>query len=246
MLVKDIYNIVAEGTGFPIYQGDTETPQIEAFILANISEALNTTIDSLYTCNDIFERTDTITTTPDQNLYGIEGIIKQVQYIKKDGKVKRIPYFNLFDKDREEEKIIEYDEETGEPTVNKFKYVGEPRGYVIKDGYMRLIPVPDNEYMLKVTVSTTDLVMADNDVARQGVEHINDTILASDAFCRIIALKAMALVCARCRNANADYWEGLYQKRLANFIEHDYKSTEQQRVFKRSSGHYNSRRGLLD
>lgn len=246
MLVKDIYNIVAEGTGFPIYQGDTETPQIEAFILANISEALNNTIDNLYISNNILQRTDTIVTTPQQNLYGIEGIIKEVQYLKKDGKVKRIPYYNMFDKDKEEEREVLKDAETGEIVASRYKYVGEPRGYVIQDGYIRLIPVPDKEYTLKVTLSTTDLVMANDDVSKQGVDSVDDTILASEAFCRIIALKAMALVCARCRNANADYWEGLYRKRLANFIEHDYGSQEQIRAFKRSAGHYDSRRGLLD
>ena len=82
MLVKDMYDRLALITAFPIYTNETDTPEINRFLLEMLSEALQNTIDNLYISNNVLERNDTITTTPNRALYGIEGIIKNRDKIR--------------------------------------------------------------------------------------------------------------------------------------------------------------------
>lgn len=234
--VLDMYNKLATITGFPQYSTEMETEDITRFLLEQLSEALQNIVDNLYTSNNVLERTDTIKLIKDKNLYGVSGIIKSAQLIESNGKVIDLPFNTLFPKNREEER-----KEDG-----SFKYTGKPRAYVMQHGYMRILPVPDKAYKVKVTLSTTDLVIADNDIARDSIEHINDFVLANAKFCELVVLRAATLIFARCKNANAEIYQGLYEDRRRTFIEHDFGSTEQRRGFNRNGGHYDSRRGLLD
>lgn len=234
--VLDMYNKLATITGFPQYSQETDAEDITRFLLECLSEALQNVVDNLYTSNNVLERIDTIKTIPNKNLYGISGIVKSAQLLESNGRVRSIPFNTLFPKNKEEEK-----KEDG-----SFKYRGKPLSYVIQKGYMRLLPVPDKEYTIKLALSTTDLVIADNDIARDSIEHINDSVLASSKFCELVVLRASALLFARCKNANAEIYEGLYEDRRRTFIEKDYGSSEMRRGFNRNGGHYDSRRGLLD
>ena len=58
-LVKDLYDKLAIKTGFPLYTNEFDTPDITRFLLDVLSEALQSTIDSLYISNNILERNDT-------------------------------------------------------------------------------------------------------------------------------------------------------------------------------------------
>ena len=123
---------------------------------------------------------------------------------------------------------------------------GRPESYVIKNGYLKLLPTPDAEYTIKICVSTTDLVMSDDDTSRTSVTHINDSIMASDRFCDLVVLKAAGLTFARLQNATAEIYAGLYEARLKTFLEHDIGTIEAQRGHIRGGGHYDSRFGLID
>lgn len=241
-LVKDIYNKVAVITAFPLYTNDTDTPDITRFILQCISEALHAMIDRLYISNNVLERKDTIITTPEEELYGIAGIIKKAQLIDERGQVDPLPYLNRFDKDKITSHYVT-DEKTDE--VKEVKYTDKPKGYIIEGGYMRLIPCPDKEYTVKLTLSTTSLVAADNDVFRDTVEDVEDRILADDRFCNLVILMAAVLIFTRCQNANAQFYATLLEDRIKTYIERDFGSTEANRLFDRRQGHYNPRRGLL-
>lgn len=234
--VLDMYNKLATVAGFPQYSTEMDTEDITRFLLECLSEALLNVIDNLYTSNNVLERIDTIKTTPEQGLYGVSGLIKSVQLIEDNGRVRDIPFNERFPKNKEEER-----DEKG-----NLKYKGMPRSYVLQKGYLRLLPVPNKEYKIKLVLSTTDLVMSDNDISRDTIEHINDSILASAKFCELVVLRAATILFARCRNANAEIYQGLYEDRRRTFIEHDYGSSEQRRGFRRNAGHYDSRRGLLD
>lgn len=237
ILVRDIYNKLATITGFPQYTSETETTDITRFLLECLSDSLQNVIDNLYTTNNTLERTDTIRTTSNKNLYGISGILKEVQLVADNGrKVKYIPYLNHFDVHSIEEKDKD----------GNYKRRGEPKGYVIQNGYMRLVPVPDKNYILKLTLSTTDLVMANNDVSRNSIEDIDDSLLASADFAELVVLNAAKLVFARCRNQNAQIYDALYTERRATYLEKDIRSAQADRGMRRSGGHYDSRRGLLD
>ncbi len=241
-LVKDIYNKVAVITAFPVYTNETDTPDITRFIIQCISEALHAMIDRLYISNNVLERKDTIVTIPDTEHYGISGIIKKAQMVDEKGQIVQLPYLNRFDKDKITSHFVK-DEETGE--MVEVKKTGKPRGYIIEGGYMRLIPCPDKEYTVKLTLSTTSLVAADDDSRRDTVESVEDRILADDRFCNLIILMAATLIFTRCQNANAQIYSALLEERVKTYLERDFGSSEANRLYNRKQGHYNPRRGLL-
>ena len=238
MLVQDMYDKLALITGFPIYTNDTDAPDINRFLLEMLSEGLQSTIDHLYISNNVLERNDTLITIPNQNEYGIEGIIKNIQLIDPDTKrVHNVHYNNFTNKDNEHYEVKD------DELVLK---TGRPKTYVIKNGYLKLLPTPDKEYTLKITVSTTNLVMSDDDSSKIGITHINDSIVASMRFCDLVILKAAALTFARCQNPNMSIYANLYEDRLRTFLEHDLGSLEAQRGYGRNAGHYNTSFGLID
>lgn len=228
MHVIDMYDKLALVTGFPVYTNATDCPDINRFLLEMLSEGLQSTIDDLYISNNVLERNDTIITNPNNNSYGIDGIIKSLQLIDDKGRVHKLPYNERADKDCVEEEK------------------GLPHSYVIKKGYLKLIPAPDKEYTLKVCVSTTDLVATDNDIGRSTIEHIDDTVLADNRFCNLVILKAATFTFGRCQNPNAQLYANLYEARLKTYLEHDLKTLESYRGFNRGGGHFNPARGLLD
>lgn len=232
MLVKNIYNRVAILTGFPQYTNDTDTPDITRTLLEYISQGLQNVIDSIYIQNNVLERFDTMTVKKGQDEIGVEGLIKKVQLVSK-GRTYDLPYLEGFDKD-----TYFTDEE-------RAKHTGKPKGFVIRKGYLRLFPIPDEEYTLKVVVSTTDLVSANDDAYKIYVDDVNDTILADNKFCELVALRASILLLARANNASAQILNELYTKRLNNYLEHDLKTTQANRFFDRSAGHFRLDKGLL-
>ena len=232
MLVKNIYNKVATITGFPQYTNDTDTPDITRTLLEYISQALQNVIDSVYIQNNVLERFDTLVVNKGQDEVGVDGIIKKAQLIAKN-KTYDLPYLENFDHD-----TFLTDEE-------KIKNSGQPKGFVIRKGYMRLFPIPDMEYTIKVVVSTTDLVSANNDVYKTDIDDINDTIMADNKFCELVALRASTLILARANNASAQIINELFIKRLNNYLEHDLKTTQANRFFDRSAGHFRLDKGLL-
>lgn len=231
MLVRDIYDKVATITGFPLYVNETDTPDIVRFLLECITQGLQSTIDDLYMSNNVLERTDTIVTSPNKDKYEIEGIIKNLQFIKTKKEIKQIPYNDRFNKSA----ILE----------DKPSNYGEPESYCISAGYLKLLPTPDSEYTLKVTVSTTDLVLADDDTSYSDITSINDSVLGSARFCDLVILKTAVLIFTRCQNANAAIYSTLYQDRLKTFIEHDNGTMQAQRGWIHKAGHYNPDKGLL-
>lgn len=231
ILVNDLYNELAIITGFPIYSTENDTPDTTRFLLNTLSQSLNNVIDILYTSNNVLQRTDKIITIPSQNKYGIEGIIKNLAYKDpRTGLFRRIPYNDRFNPNQPDD--------GGTPQ-------GEPQSYCISGGYLRLLPTPDKEYELNVTVSTTDLVWTDNDTSRTTITSINDAILANKDLAEIVLLRAAVLVFARCRNQNMQIYQELCTKRLQTFIEKDYGTVEAQRGMPRNMGNYDSSRGLL-
>lgn len=232
MLVKTMYDKLAIITGFPVYTNDTDTPEITRFLLEILSQALQNTIDNLYISNNVLERNDTITTKEGVSEYGIEGIIKNIQIV--DGNnVTPVRYNDIINPNE----IV--DSELDEKKRDK------PRSYVIKNGYLKLLPTPDKAYKVKVCVSTTDLVAADDDSSRTTIEDINDSVLAGDRFCNLVITKAALLLFARLQNNNAQIYSQLYEQNLKTFLEHDLKTVEAQRGYTRGAGHYNPETGLL-
>lgn len=244
VLVKDLYNRLAIATGFPLYTNETDTPDINRFLLEQLSEALLSTIDDCYICNNVLERTDTITTTKFQDEYGVDGIIKNVQLIK-SGANQTLKYNQLINPyDEIEHEVLETDSDTGE--VTKMSNTGIPTEYIIRNGYLKLLPMPADEYTIKLTLSTTDLVSTNNDEFRDRIEDINDSILASNRFCDLVLLKACVLVFTRLQNPNLQYYLQLLEGRMKTFLEHDIGTTELMRGYDRQAGHYDYRKGLLD
>lgn len=240
--VKEIYDRVAVITGFPLYSNDTDTPDINRFILQIISESLHALIDRLYINNNILERKDTIVTTPEVELYGISGIVKKAQLVNTKGEIKQLPYMDKFPKDKITSKFVT-NELTGE--LEEKKHIGTPNGYIIESGYLRLIPCPDKEYNVKLTLSTTNLVISDNDEYRETVESVNDRLIADDRFCNLVIIQAAALIFARCQNANAQIYMSLLEERIKTYLERDYGSNEASRIYDRRQGNYNPKKGLL-
>ena len=227
-----MYNRLAILTGFPQYTNDTDTPDITRTLLEYISQGLQNVIDSIYTVNNVLERFDTIVVKEGQDEVGIEGIIKKAQLVD-NNKTFNLPYLEGFDHN-----TYMTDEE-------KAKHKARPRGFVIRKGYMRLFPIPDKEYTIKVVLSTTDLVSSNDDTYKIGVDNVNDTVMADNKFCDLVILRAAVLLLARANNKAAEVMQGVYQARLMNYLEHDLKTTQANRFFDRSAGHYNSERGLL-
>lgn len=244
VLVKDLYDRLATKTGFPLYTNATDTPDINRFLLEELSDALLSIIDACYICNNVLERTDTITTTKFKDEYGVDGIIKNVQLIKA-GDYKTLKYNQVINPyDEIEHKVLETDPQTGE--VTKMSNTGVPTEYIIRNGYLKLIPMPTDEYTIKLTLSTTDLVSTNNDEFRDRIKSVNDSILASDRFCDLVLLKACVLVFTRLQNPNAQYYNQLLDDRMKTFLEHDIGSTELFRGYNRQAGHYTYRGGLID
>lgn len=229
--VLDIYNDVATVTGFPQYTNETDTPDITRFLLQTLSHALGNTIDSLYVDNNTLERDQYVTTNEGEAEYAIEGLIKHVDLIDENGKVTRLRY----DDNADYMKTLTEDDRQGKPSR-----------YVISRGYIRLLPTPDKEYKVKMTISTTDLVLSDNDVFRSDIESIDDVVIATRELGDIIKLRAITLILMRCQNPAAQIYADLAAQRTKTYIEHDYGTREAKRGFSRQIGHYDPYRGLLD
>lgn len=232
MLVQKMYNKLALLTGFPQYTNAVDTPDITRTLLEYLSQGLNSVIDNLYIQNNVLERFDTITVKKGQDEVGVEGIIKSVQVIDK-GKTFDVPYADNFNQDTH---LTEQERE---------KFKGRPKAFTIRKGYMRLLPVPDAEYTLNVVVSTTNLVWANNDVARDTIESVEDAVMADNKFCELVILRAATLLLARANNGAAEVMNNIFRERFNNYLEHDLKTTQGNRFFDRSAGHFNIDRGLL-
>ncbi len=227
--VKDIYNRVAVACGFPTYTNDTDTPDTTRFILEMISEGLQSTIDILTTNNASLDMKNEIVTMDGVDTYAIAGIVKHIEVVY-DGRVRRLNYNNAVDFMR-----------TNRENVQK----GLPTSYAIDNGYLRLFPVPDNNYKIVMRLSTDDLVLSDNDVSRSYVEHIDDSIIATQELGVLITLRTITLVLLRCQSPNAKIYSELQRARFNTFLEREYMSNEGKRMFNGYTGHYNPDRGLL-
>lgn len=243
VLVKNLYDRLAIATGFPLYTNETDTPDINRFLLEQLCEALLSVIDDCYICNNVLERTDTITTTKFQDEYSIDGIIKNIQLIK-SGANKTLKYNQRINPYEETEHKVLKEDEDGNPI--KLSNTGIPKEYIIRKGYLKLLPMPDDEYTIKITLSTTDLVSTNNDEYRDRIESIDDSILANNRFCDLVLLKACVLVFSRLQNPNMNSYGQLLDARMKTFLEHDIATTELMRGYDRQAGHYNYRGGLLD
>ena len=229
-VVKDLYNELAIITGFPLYTNETDTPDSTRFLLQALSHALQNIIDGLYTANNVLERTDTIRTNEGQSLYGVDGIIKNAQIKdERTGKYRKLKFLAEFDKDVQDENVS----------------TNEPSGYVMKNMQMRLVPIPDKEYEIKLTLSTTNLVWSNNDISKISITSIDDTVMANEEFCNVVVLRAAALVFARCQNANSQMYNQICEKRMQTMLERDNGTTEDWKVWDRNAGHYNPEQGLL-
>ena len=230
--VLDIYNDVCDHTGFPRYTNETDTPETTRFILNMITLGLHNVIDGVYLSNNILERTDTIHTTKGKQEYGIDGIIKNIQIKNDKGQYVQVPYDNHVN-----EFMITDNEESKQDI---------PSRYVINKGYIKFYPCPDKDYEVKVTLSTSDLVLANNDSGRRSVQSVDDTIMADEDFCQLVFLRTAAIIFAKCNNTNAALYNQLVQERMKTYLEHDLGSLQTKRNFISDSGNYSSRRGLID
>lgn len=231
--VIDMYNKLALITGFPEYTNETDTPDTTRFLLNCLSEGLHSVINNIYIQNNVLERTDTIVTTRGKELYGLEGIVKDILLIKGNNQsVKKLQYM-----DNVNPNFVP----VGSEAVQK-----EPSGYLIQKGYLRVFPIPDAAYTLKVTVSTADLVWTNDDSSRNNIESIYDTVIADNRFCDIVVLRAAVIALTRANNNLARTYSELARDELNDYLEHDFKSLEANRFMDRSAGHYSPRRGLLD
>lgn len=233
--VLDLYNDVATATGFPLYTNETDTPDITRFLLEMISEGLHSTIDNLYINNNTLERTDIIVTNNKTDIYAVQGIVKHIDLIRPNGKVKPLPYNDKFDFNRANSENAEQLESSK----------AEPASYVIKKGYIRLLPFPDKAYKIKITLSTNDLVLSDNDTYRNSVKDINDSIIGSKDFETCVKLRTIALIYIKCNNQLSALYSQLANERLKAYIEKDFGSNQATRLNNPSAGHYDTRRGLL-
>lgn len=234
MLVETLYNKLAINTGFPTYVSDEDAPETMRFLLEMLNQALLNTIDNIYTSNNVLERRDKIVTSPGMDHYAIEGMVKSIQFTQRNDS-RLIGKYILFDKRLDQ---------PGQ--ILKCTKIGYPMTYTIDKGDIRLLPTPDKAYELEVTVSTNNLVWANDDTSRGEIVSVRDSILASKDFCDLVVLRACAFVMARCNNPLSDFYGNLYQERLRTFVERDSKSFEQPSLYNPIKGHYNPRRGLLD
>ena len=130
--------------------------------------------------------------------------------------------------------------------IPRMQRVGPPKGYVMDKGDIRFFPIPDKAYPIEVTVSTTDLVWANDDSSRSAIEDINDSIIASKDFCELVVLRACAFTMARCQNPLSEFYDNLYKERRRTFIERDSHSFEKPKLYDPKAGHYDPYDGLLD
>lgn len=228
--VLDLYNDIATITGFPRYVDDSVAQDTTLFLFEVITEALHNILDNISTNNATMERTDIISTIDGVDTYSIAGIIKEAEVIDADGKNYRLPYNNNIDFNR-----------TKQPTEKE----GKPECYVIKNSRIRLFPTPDKTYKIKLTLSSKDIIVANNDIYRTSIRDINDQIIGTEEFATVIKLRAAALIFARCNNSITAYYSTLAKDRLKSYIERTYGSNEAIRLDNRNAGHFNVRRGLL-
>lgn len=228
--VKDLYDKVAVTCGFPTYVNDTDTPDITRFILEMISEGLHSTLDVISANNAALNLHNEIVTIPGEDTYAIDGIIKHIEIPDVGGKTVRLRYADNIDFMR---------------TKDSNDRQGLPRFYAINNGYLRLYPTPDKEYTINMELSTHDLVLANNDVYKNSVTDIDDSIIGDKEFEAVIAYRTIALMLVRCQSPNAKVYAELGNARLLSYIEKTYGSNEAQRGYDRNAGHYNSQRGLL-
>ena len=234
MLVETMYNKLAINTGFPTYVKDSEAPETQRFLLEILSQSLLNVIDNIYISNNVLERRDTITLTPGQDHYDVEGMVKSIQYTANNSgnvKGKRVAFDYFLDVPNQ---------------VVPYPQTGTPIKYVMDKGQIRVYPIPDKPYNLEVTVSTTDLVWANDDSSRNTIENIKDSVMASKEFCEVVILKACAFLMGRCNNPLAEFYNNLAKDRIKTFVERDGTSFEQPHLYNPIKGHYNPRRGLLD
>lgn len=234
MLVKNMYDKLAINCGFPLFVDDVTTPETTRFLLEVLNQALLNVVDNVYITNNVLQRKDTITLSPGMDHYAVEGMVKSIQYTANNGALKGrfIPFNQAVDM-------------AGQIMAGPDRLCA-PSSYVIDRGDIRLFPIPDKPYELEVTVSTTNLVWANNDSSKGNITDINDSIMASKEFCDLVVLRACSFVMARCNNPLSDYYNGLYDKRLKTFIERDSRSFEEPKLYNPRKGHYSPRRGLLD
>ena len=235
MIVQDMYDRLATITGFPKYTNDVDMPETNRFLLETLSESLRSLVSKMYVANNVLEKTDTLTTTKGQSQYGVEGIIKHVQVIDPSNRNKTwvIPYNNNFNKD------LYIDDKDN-------RNQGEPESYVIKNGYLRLLPTPDKAYKVIVTLSSTDLVWKNDDTSSQIIDSVKDTVMTDTKFCDLIILNAAVLIFSRCRNQNAEVFSNLFKESFDRYIEEDYGTFQAIRGFGGGRfGNYDSDTGLL-
>lgn len=233
MLVENMYNKLAVNTGFPLYVNEQDATDTERFLLEMLNQALLNVIDNIYISNNVLERRDTIVTTPGVDRYAIEGMVKSIQYTRNNppqlvGKFVR--YNNNLD--------------ISGQIFNREKK-GYPTSYVIDQGDIRLLCVPDKSYEFQITVSTTNLVWGNDDSSKGEITSVFDAVMGSRAFCDLVVLRACAFVMARCNNPLSDFYGNLYKERLRNFVERDGSSFEKPKLYNPRAGHYNPRNGLL-
>lgn len=233
--VLDLYNDVATATGFPLYTNDSDTPDITRFLLEMINEGLHSTIDNLYINNNSLERTDIIVTNKDTDVYGFQGIIKHIDLVKSNGCIQPLTYNDNFD----------FNSANTENESQLESSKGMPISYVIKNGYLRLLPFPDKDYKIILTLSSNDLVLSDNDTYRNSVRTIDDSIIGNKDFEVCVKLRTIALIYIKCNNQLSALYSQLANERLKSYIENDYGSNQATRLNNPSAGHYNTRRGLL-
>lgn len=229
--VKDLYDQVAIATGFPRYTNDTDTPDITRFILEMITEGLHSTLDLLSTNSATMQRENRIVTIPEQDKYSVDGIVKHLEVKDEYGRIHRINYNDRADIMRTQDSKV---------------CRGLPHSYVMDGGYIKLIPVPDKAYEIKAILSSSHLVLSDNDTYKTSVTDINDSIIGTADFEVCLKLGTIALILMRCLSPQATVYAQLRAERIKSYIEKDIGSVEGNRGMRRSGGHYNVRRGLLD
>jgi hypothetical protein len=234
MLIEEMYNRLAINTGFPLYVDESTSPESTRFLLEMLNQALLNTIDNIYISNNVLERTDEIITSPGKSEYPIEGMVKSIQYSDREADKRLVGKYVVYNEFIDE----------GNQVLHK-EHIGYPMSYVINKGRIRLFPTPDKPYVLKVNVSTTNLVWANDDSSRGTIESITDSLMASKEFCELVVLRACSFVMARCQNQLAEFYNKLYEQRKSSFVERDSSSFEQPHLYRPQKGHYNPRRGLL-
>lgn len=233
MLVETLYNKLAINTGFPLYTNEQDAPDTERFLLEMLNQALLNVIDNIYISNNVLERRDTIITSPRVDKYAVEGMVKNIQYTRRN-QSQLVGKFIKFNRALDTSGQILRQE--------KFAY---PTSYVIDRGDVRFFPTPDKQYEIEVTVSTTNLVWGNDDSSKGEITSITDSIMASKAFCDLVVLRACAFTMARCNNPLSEFYGNLYKERLRTFVERDSNSFEKPHLRNPRAGHYDPRRGLL-